>query len=171
MCPVGGRGWREDSGNGRGQSAWQGVVRVQVQSVSVSADVLGFKSRARSHRDCPGMPKRPLRPCTNPACIVLHDQGGRCAACSTKRTKQQDHDRGSATARGYGGRWQRYRARFLAEHPLCVACEAKGFVEASTVLDHIIEVTGPSDPLFWEPTNHQALCRRCHEVKHGRMRA
>lgn len=59
---------------------------------------------------------------------------------------------------------------YLASHPLCVVCEGKGRTEPATVIDHIVEVNGASDPLFWEPTNHRAVCRDCHERKHGRKR-
>lgn len=114
------------------------------------------------------MPNRPKRACTNQACIVLHSEGGRCAKCKAKRQRQEDRDRGSSAARGYGGRWQKYRERFLrrSENALCSECEARGFVTEATVVHHVSE----DKALFWEPTNHQALCRRCHEVKHGRMR-
>ena len=117
------------------------------------------------------VPKRPLRPCTNPACIVLHDEGGRCAKCSRKLRKQQDSERGSAAERGYGWRWQKYLQWFWRqpENQLCANCEASGEWIEATLVHHIV-ATGKDDPLFWEPTNHQALCRRCHEVKHGRMR-
>lgn len=68
----------------------------------------------------------------------------------------------SSTARGYGYRWQQYRLRFLAEHPLCVMCKQAGRVEAATVVDHIEPHKG-DDALFWDTDNHQALCKRCHD--------
>jgi 5-methylcytosine-specific restriction protein A len=47
-------------------------------------------------------------------------------------------------------------------------CEAQGRVTASEHVDHIKPVSGPGDPLFWEPTNHQALCQSCHSIKTAR---
>lgn len=68
----------------------------------------------------------------------------------------------SSTARGYDYRWQQYRKRYLLEHPLCVMCEATGRVEASTIVDHVVPHRGDKQ-LFWDPTNHQALCKGCHD--------
>lgn len=70
---------------------------------------------------------------------------------------------GKTTAqRGYGGKWQRARAEYLAQHPLCVMCERQGRVVASTVVDHIEPHKG--DPkLFWRRSNWQALCKPCHD--------
>jgi 5-methylcytosine-specific restriction protein A len=57
---------------------------------------------------------------------------------------------------------------YLAEHPLCVECEREGRAEAATDVDHIVPVTGPDDPLFWEESNHAALCHSCHSRKTAR---
>jgi 5-methylcytosine-specific restriction endonuclease McrA len=32
-------------------------------------------------------------------------------------------------------------------------------------LDHIHPVTGPDDPAFYDPANHQSLCHACHSAK------
>ena len=70
-------------------------------------------------------------------------------------------DRLSASRRGYDRRWQRYRAAYLADHPLCVECG-----RVATEVDHIHAVHGgQDDPLFWVSTNHQALCHVCHSAK------
>lgn len=70
---------------------------------------------------------------------------------------------GKTTAqRGYGGRWQRYRLQYLAQHPLCVMCKAEGRVEAATVVDHVQPHEG-DERLFWSPANHQALCKAHHD--------
>ena len=93
-------------------------------------------------------------------------RGGR----TQQKTRKRFGQRGSSTKRGYGSRWQKYREHYMAAHPLCVTCEAKGKTVPATVIDHIVEVSGPDDPLFWEAGNHMALCRDCHERKHGRKR-
>lgn len=77
----------------------------------------------------------------------------------------QDERRRTSTERGYGWRWRCYSARRLKEHPLCVACEEEGIVGLASETDHRIPVTGPDDPLFWEPTNHQSLCGMHHRRK------
>ncbi len=85
---------------------------------------------------------------------------GKCDPCERK----SDARRGSAHSRGYGVRWRAYRSTFLATHPLCVICKAAKRVTAATVVDHIRDHKG--DPvLFWDPANHQASCKPCHDKR------
>ncbi|QXE85987.1 HNH endonuclease [Geomonas nitrogeniifigens] len=77
-------------------------------------------------------------------------------------------NRGTAAQRGYGARWAAYSRQYRKENPLCVDCLARGVltsVEHGGHVDHIQAVSGPSDPLFWEPANHQSLCHSCHSRK------
>jgi 5-methylcytosine-specific restriction enzyme A len=53
-----------------------------------------------------------------------------------------DRQRPSAARRGYGPRWRRARAAYLARHPLCVPCEAAGRLVAATIVDHIVPHRG-----------------------------
>lgn len=72
--------------------------------------------------------------------------------------------RPSASARGYDAHWRDARLAYLAEHPLCVKCEAKGLTVESTTVDHVVAHKG--DPvLFWNKANWQALCKPCHDYK------
>jgi 5-methylcytosine-specific restriction endonuclease McrA len=70
--------------------------------------------------------------------------------------------RQSAASRGYGSRWRRFRASFLASHPLCVMCLASGRTTQASVVDHIVPHRGDM-ALFWQPGNHQALCKEHHD--------
>jgi 5-methylcytosine-specific restriction protein A len=81
--------------------------------------------------------------------------------------------RKSAHERGYGARWQRYTKWFLAGHPICQCtdCTVNGTIKAATDVDHVKPVSGPDDPLFWEPTNHQAMAHDCHARKTAREKA
>lgn len=72
--------------------------------------------------------------------------------------------RTNANARGYGRRWQKARAGYLAEHPLCLCCLKDGVTEAATVVDHVIPHRG-DEGLFWDRANWQPLCKRCHDTK------
>jgi 5-methylcytosine-specific restriction protein A len=75
-----------------------------------------------------------------------------------------DRLRPSAARRGYGPRWRRARAGYLARHPLCVRCKALGRLEPAIIVDHIVPHRG--DPvLFWDEANWAALCKRCHDAK------
>lgn len=82
-----------------------------------------------------------------------------------RRTVKKRDRRPSAARRGYGHRWRRYRAAFLRRNPLCRRCLRKGITAAACEVDHVRPVSGPDDPLFWKPSNHQALCKPCHSRK------
>lgn len=86
------------------------------------------------------------------------------AASKQERQRASDQRRGSSTARGYGYRWQRYRERFLKEHPLCIACEREGKIRLANEVDHIKPHRGNAG-LFWDSRNHQSLCKPCHSRK------
>jgi len=73
--------------------------------------------------------------------------------------------RPSSSARGYGAAWQRYRKAYLGRHRWCLRCQLRGMVVAATVVDHIVRIVGPNDPLFWQGSNHQPLCAGCHGAK------
>ncbi len=105
------------------------------------------------------MAVKPKRPCNYPGCGALVDYG----YCD-KHKKKKDLRRGSAASRGYDRDWQRYRERYLKEHPLCVICEKEGKVTPSTVIDHIKDHKGNKE-LFWNPGNHQPLCKMHHDRK------
>jgi 5-methylcytosine-specific restriction protein A len=106
------------------------------------------------------MPQRPPSPCLQPGCPALVSGGTRCA----EHTRRRERLRGSAHARGYGARWRTYRLTFLRAHPLCELCTAANRVEPATVVDHRVDHKGNMD-LFWEPSNHRALCKRCHDAR------
>jgi 5-methylcytosine-specific restriction enzyme A len=95
----------------------------------------------------------------------VHRPPGVRSAAEVKRAL--DRERPSAARRGYGPRWRRARAAFLARHPLCVPCAAAGRLEPATVVDHIVPHRG--DPvLFWDEGNWQSTCKRCHDAKTAR---
>lgn len=105
------------------------------------------------------------RPCLHPGCgvLVTRSDKGRCTDHKLTTSKKYDKERGTAASRGYGARWQACRLQHLKDNPLCVMCKPK--ITAATLVDHIVPVTSAGDPLFYEPTNHQSLCRDCHSVK------
>jgi 5-methylcytosine-specific restriction protein A len=95
----------------------------------------------------------------------LHRPPWTTSAAEVKRTL--DRQRPSAGRRGYGPRWRRARASFLARHPLCVRCQAAGCLEPSTTVDHIVPHRG-NQQLFWDEANWAAMCKRCHDAKTAR---
>lgn len=114
------------------------------------------------------MPVASPRPCTYPGCGVLVQDGtSRCAKHKHVERRQADQQRGGSTERGYGSRWQKAREGFLRHNPLCVHHQQRGEIVPATVVDHIVPHRGDK-ALFWERSNWQPLCKRCHDVKTAR---
>ncbi len=111
------------------------------------------------------MPTSAPHACPAPGCPRLVPAGqSRCDEHELKREAVDRARRGSSHTRGYDARWRSYRLTFLGANPLCVECSAAGRVTAATVVDHIRAHKG--DPsLFWEPTNHRAVCKRHHDQR------
>lgn len=112
------------------------------------------------------MPDKPLRPCNKLGCSQLtrtkycdKHQADRDAA-----KQNSDNNRESSARRGYDRPWRRYREQYLAQHPWCECERCKGKYYPASVVDHIVPHKGNKD-LFWDPNNHQALAKRCHDRK------
>ena len=97
---------------------------------------------------------------------------------SEQDMRHHRYRRSTAVAHGIAGKagwhwlyrlpaWTAYSKQYRAEHPTCVRCEQAGRVTASKVVDHIRPHRGDLE-LFWDPANHQALCKRCHDAKTAR---
>ena len=77
--------------------------------------------------------------------------------------------RPSATARGYGAKWQRESQEFLAlpENRWCAYCKRRGKNVSATQVDHCIPHRGVQK-LFWSRRNWQGLCASCGGEKSGK---
>jgi 5-methylcytosine-specific restriction protein A len=95
---------------------------------------------------------------------LVRDGTSRCAAHKYVERKEADARRGTAHERGYSAAWQRARAGYLRNHPLCVRCEERGDTVAASVVDHKIPHRGDK-ALFWDHANWQPLCKPCHDTK------
>jgi len=81
-----------------------------------------------------------------------------------QQLKDLDAARGPSSKRGYDAAWQKLRARFLTEHPIC--CEA-GCGKPATVVDHIETIrTRPDLRLVW--SNLRAMCHPHHSARTSR---
>jgi 5-methylcytosine-specific restriction enzyme A len=98
--------------------------------------------------------------CNQSRCPSFAVFEGRCAAHQRSKERTSSADWHHL----YDTRWQRYRLTFLAEHPLCVECRRNGQLFPATVVDHVKPHRGDYE-LFWDPSNHQGLCRSCHDRK------
>ncbi|WP_346866641.1 MULTISPECIES: HNH endonuclease signature motif containing protein [unclassified Clostridium] len=105
------------------------------------------------------MPMKSLKPCKHPGCPKLTAD----FYCDDHK-KFHVKDRANATDRGYDSKWRTSRARFLKINPLCVRCKEQGSLVKATVVDHI-KPHGGDKILFWDESNWQALCKRCHDRK------
>ena len=80
------------------------------------------------------------------------------------RKRSIDTDRGTAAQRGYGHKWRQYRIGYLRSHPLCRPCERSDRLTDTTIVDHIKDHRGDMR-LFWDASNHQPMCKACHDAK------
>jgi 5-methylcytosine-specific restriction protein A len=100
------------------------------------------------------MPSKPLKPCNKVGCPNLTRE----RYCDSHKSLANNY-RGTAAQRGYGARWRRARAYYLAQHPICVRCG-----DIATVVDHSTPHKGDT-VLFWDKSNWQSLCKQCHDRK------
>ncbi|MBP3805099.1 MAG: HNH endonuclease [Oribacterium sp.] len=107
------------------------------------------------------MPLKPKVPCKHPGCPGLIVSGQKY--CAIHKPMHPEEIR-SANARGYNSRWRRESKQFLKLHPLCAECFKNGVATEATVVDHIIPHRG-DQKLFWDRSNWQPLCKRCHDRK------
>ena len=107
------------------------------------------------------MPAKPNVPCKHLGCPALVPSGTRY--CPVHKPMHPEEVR-SASSRGYGRAWQRESRLFLKAHPLCALCAQEGRYTKATVVDHIRQHRGDVS-LFWDRSNWQPLCKRCHDRK------
>ncbi len=105
------------------------------------------------------MPMKPLKPCKHPGCPEL-TIGCYC----DKHSSLKNNKRESAERRGYDSRWRVARKGYLISHPLCVSCLKDKKMVKAEVVDHIVPHRG-NKTLFWDESNWQALCKKCHDRK------
>ncbi len=60
-------------------------------------------------------------------------------------------------------RWRRFREWYIANHPLCVRCQADGYIVRATIVDHVVELKDGGAP--YDESNTQSLCLSCHNTK------
>jgi len=105
------------------------------------------------------MPMKPKKPCKHPGCPLLTSE----SYCEF-HARLHVNDRASARERGYDSNWRKASKQYLKVNPLCKHCEREGKLTKATVVDHIIPHRGDK-VLFWDESNWQPLCKRCHDRK------
>ncbi|CDN41949.1 Holin protein [Paenibacillus sp. P22] len=109
------------------------------------------------------IPTKNKRLCCKPGCTEKVE-AGYCRTHEKQRRAQKDRFRGTAAERGYDARWRAYRALFLQQYPLCKHCLKDDVYTPAEVVDHITPHRMDM-VLFWDPNNHQPLCKRHHDIK------
>lgn len=105
------------------------------------------------------MPMKPKKPCKHPGCPLLTED----KYCEF-HIRLYSNERPNARARGYDSRWRRASKLYLQFNPLCRRCEKEGKLIPATVVDHIQPHRG-DQTLFWDESNWQPLCKKCHDRK------
>lgn len=111
-----------------------------------------------------GMPRKPKKPCAYPGCPNLCE-GRYCPEHQTKVNSQYEkYGRDPQTKKRYGRAWQLIRDRYVAEHPFCELCFARGVLTAT---EHVHHVKPLSEGGTHEVSNLIALCKPCHSRIHA----
>lgn len=114
------------------------------------------------------MPHKSKHPCRHPGCPALVNPGESFCPVHAASHKDDYARKHPEYFKLYNNkRWRRYRRMFLAEHPLCVNFEICH--NAATVVDHIEPHQGDWEK-FWDPNNHQPMCKPCHDRKTAKER-
>ena len=77
------------------------------------------------------------------------------------RSRTDYQRRGTRQEQGYTNEWLARARDYRRRHPLCAMCLKRGKVTPCQCVDHIIPHRG-DEVLFWDETNWQSLCNRCH---------
>lgn len=65
-------------------------------------------------------------------------------------------------------RWRRERRSFLNDYPFCAEHLKRGLKVIAVIVDHKVPHRG-DEKLFWDKTNWQPLCKRCHDAHKQRL--
>ncbi len=111
------------------------------------------------------MPKRPLRPCSAPMCKELVSERF-CEKHKKQERKRSDEQRGSYRERGYTTQYDKFRAWWVNQQPLCQPCSKEGRVVPMEILHHIKPIAEGGDLLSAD--NALSVCRKCHAKIHAK---
>lgn len=114
------------------------------------------------------MPRKPRRGCAQPGCGSLAEEGSQyCKEHKAQADRNYNkYTRDPEAKKKYGNQWQKIRARYVAEHPLCEQCLEEGRLRTVDEVHHIIPVSrgGTNDE-----ENLMSLCKSCHTKIHFEM--
>jgi 5-methylcytosine-specific restriction enzyme A len=76
----------------------------------------------------------------------------------------RDKQAAKTTSERYGYDWVKATKFFRIENPLCLLCEAEGFITLASEVDHIIPIVKAPERRL-DPTNWQHICKSHHSIK------
>ncbi len=95
-------------------------------------------------------------------------KAARKAKPKARRNKAQTSPAAIASRLLYADpKWKAARLVHLRSNPVCKDCDELGVVVVATDVDHITPHKGDRK-LFWDRSNWQSLCHRCHSRKTAR---
>lgn len=108
------------------------------------------------------MALKPLKPCHKPGCPNLTRDG----YCPAHKPAKAARGESQAWHWMYNTRlWREdLRPAQLLREPFCRECARRGCRTPATVVDHIRPHKGDW-VLFRDASNHQSLCKHCHDAK------
>jgi 5-methylcytosine-specific restriction protein A len=101
-----------------------------------------------------------LRSCLRPGCPELVPAGYCARHAPASSLRETD-----STARGYGHRWTDLSRAYRRAHPICELCNQR-----RSQLVHHKDGLGPNGPRGYDPSNLIAVCRKCHQGEHKKLR-
>lgn len=108
------------------------------------------------------------RPCRTPGCPNHSVFRGQCEQCAKIDNKQYDQVRQAEHTTTYDDRWRELSRAYRNQHPTCEMCEERGIITQSVLVHHKTPIDDGGGRL--DLNNLQALCRDCHERRHGRKK-
>lgn len=107
------------------------------------------------------MPTRPPRACSGCGAPVT----GRCTTCAPTAWARKPASWTGGSTRA----WRRFRASWLADHPMCAGWPNGTCHALAAEVDHIEQLTNFTPDLReaarFDPRNVQSLCTPCHRKK------
>jgi len=107
------------------------------------------------------MPYKPMKLCAHSGCSAL-THGRYCPAHKKAAAKQyEQYQRDPAIRKRYGRSWQRVRAKYVAEHPLCEECLK---TDKHTPVNEVHHIVPLSNGGTHASDNLMSLCTPCHSI-------
>ena len=113
------------------------------------------------------MPSLPMHFCNKAGCNKL-TRNRFCEEHAAKERKEYDDTRATPAERGYDSQWKKFRKIYVAAHPLCAMCEARGKLTRTEIVHHIVPLEENGSK--YDEDNLISICFNCHEKIHGKNR-